>query len=268
MTTLEILQDSVIQSARRRRESVRVGPFEAFFDPDPMVWLNLAMPVAQPVHEEEVRASLVQLAHVFRMRERVLRFEFFEGLWQGLPEVLEEFGLVCHARQQILACGPGDERIPTGISPEIARIVEHDSDDTLKEFLHLAMRCFTCDDAPEPKPEEIERLRGDIFKGNVIACIGWMDGEMASVGSALPAGKAAEIAGIGTLPQFRRRGLAKAITAELARLVFEEGGHLVWLTAGDAGAGRVYKNAGFRELPSVQLNYIDGSWQGLKDIMG
>jgi predicted GNAT family acetyltransferase len=54
-----------------------------------------------------------------------------------------------------------------------------------------------------------------------------------------------EIAGIGVLEGHRRRGIAGAITAGLARAAFAAGQTTAWLTPGDDGAHRVYARAGF-----------------------
>ncbi|MGI5505839.1 GNAT family N-acetyltransferase [Lentzea sp. CA-135723] len=67
-----------------------------------------------------------------------------------------------------------------------------------------------------------------------------------AVGTAQRAGDVVEIAGIGTLPAARRRGLGGAVTAELARDALERGAELVFLSAGSLEIARVYERVGFR----------------------
>lgn len=67
-----------------------------------------------------------------------------------------------------------------------------------------------------------------------------------AVGTAQRAGDVVEIAGIGTLPAARRRGLGGAVTAELARDALEHGAKLVFLSAGSPVIARVYERVGFR----------------------
>ena len=55
-----------------------------------------------------------------------------------------------------------------------------------------------------------------------------------------------EIGGVATLPGFRRRGLAGAITGVATAHAFANGVTLALLSAGDAGAGRVYERVGFK----------------------
>jgi predicted GNAT family acetyltransferase len=54
-----------------------------------------------------------------------------------------------------------------------------------------------------------------------------------------------EIAGIGSLPEYRRRGLASALTARAAEDACAGGVEMAFLTAADACAGRVYERVGF-----------------------
>lgn len=67
-----------------------------------------------------------------------------------------------------------------------------------------------------------------------------------AVGTAQRAGDVVEIAGIGTLPAARRRGLGGAVTAELARDALARGAKLVFLSAGSAEIARVYERVGFK----------------------
>ncbi|GAA3672839.1 hypothetical protein GCM10022267_69560 [Lentzea roselyniae] len=67
-----------------------------------------------------------------------------------------------------------------------------------------------------------------------------------AVGTAQRAGDVVEIAGIGTLPAARRRGLGGAVTAELARDALARGAKLVFLSAGSPEIARVYERVGFR----------------------
>ena len=69
-----------------------------------------------------------------------------------------------------------------------------------------------------------------------------------AVGTAQRAGDVVEIAGIGTLPAARRRGLGGAVTAELARDALRRGAKLVFLSAGSLDIARVYERVGFRRV--------------------
>ncbi|MFI7077314.1 GNAT family N-acetyltransferase [Micromonospora sp. NPDC049903] len=73
------------------------------------------------------------------------------------------------------------------------------------------------------------------------------EGALAS-GMAMRVGDVAEIAGVATLPSARRRGLAAAVTATLARALLADGTGLVFLSAGSEEIARVYLRVGFRRI--------------------
>jgi GNAT superfamily N-acetyltransferase len=56
-----------------------------------------------------------------------------------------------------------------------------------------------------------------------------------------------EVAGIGVLEPFRRRGIAGALTAAATEQGFAEGARLAVLVPGHEGAARVYERAGFAD---------------------
>lgn len=66
-----------------------------------------------------------------------------------------------------------------------------------------------------------------------------------AAGTAMRVGDVAEIAGIGTLPAARRRGLGAAVTATLARRLLDTGCDLIFLSAGSEEIARVYRRVGF-----------------------
>jgi GNAT superfamily N-acetyltransferase len=61
----------------------------------------------------------------------------------------------------------------------------------------------------------------------------------------------AELAGFAVRERFRRRGIAAAITAHLARAAHEAGAVTVFLTPGGREAERIYARAGFRTADEV-----------------
>lgn len=69
-----------------------------------------------------------------------------------------------------------------------------------------------------------------------------------ATGTALRVDTVAEIAGIGTLPTARRRGLAAAVTAALARELLTAGTEVIFLSAGSDDIARIYLRLGFRRV--------------------
>ena len=67
-------------------------------------------------------------------------------------------------------------------------------------------------------------------------------------GSHNPRGDTTEIVGVAVLPAYRRRGLAAALTAVLARDAREHGARTVFCSAQDDDVARVYESVGFRRV--------------------
>jgi ribosomal protein S18 acetylase RimI-like enzyme len=73
------------------------------------------------------------------------------------------------------------------------------------------------------------------------------DGVVAA-GSLQPAGPAAEIVAVATLPSHRRRGLAAAVTTALVHEARRRGIPMTLLSAQDDAVARVYERVGFRRV--------------------
>ena len=68
------------------------------------------------------------------------------------------------------------------------------------------------------------------------------------MGSHQPVGSVSEIVGVGTLPVYRRQGIATALTALLVDDARRRGVTTVFLSAGRRHVARVYERVGFRRI--------------------
>ena len=66
-------------------------------------------------------------------------------------------------------------------------------------------------------------------------------------------GTAAEVVGVVTRNDRRRRGVAATVTSELVRRHFDGGGDFVFLDAANDQAGKVYEHLGFTRFGSKAL---------------
>jgi predicted GNAT family acetyltransferase len=96
---------------------------------------------------------------------------------------------------------------------------------------------------------ERERLRSGL---TVTVAAFTASGDPIAIGSHQPVGGVSEVVGVGTLPAFRRRGLAEAITAMLIEDALAQV-QTVFLSAGDADVARIYERLGFRRLGTACL---------------
>ncbi|MEV7229276.1 MULTISPECIES: GNAT family N-acetyltransferase [Polymorphospora] len=100
-----------------------------------------------------------------------------------------------------------------------------------------------------PTDEAVTEARTRIISGRrAYAVAGTPSTGPLATGMYQRVGDVAEIAGVATLPAARRRGLAAAVTATLARQALDSGAGLVFLSAGSEDVARVYLRVGFRRI--------------------
>ena len=108
------------------------------------------------------------------------------------------------------------------------------------------------------RPEGAERI-ADLMRAGLSVLAGAFDPEVGPVGggSHNPRGEVTEIVGVGVLPAYRRRGLAGAITACLARHALDTGVRTVFCSAQDDAVARVYESVGFRRVGTACVAEAD-----------
>ena len=138
---------------------------------------------------------------------------------------------------------------PTELPLDGVRLAIARSDADTVEAADVGARAYGNDG---PCPDSLREL---IERGGVLAIArDGMTGAMIGAGVATPQQEAVtEIAGIGVLAAFRRRGIAGALTSLLAREVFARGANLAWLTPEHDEARNVYARTGFVSV-SEQLH--------------
>ena len=94
-------------------------------------------------------------------------------------------------------------------------------------------------------PPPADRLRADIARPNSVFLLAWLEWEPAGTGVSHSLKGAAEIVGVVTNKEQRRRGVAAAITSELMRRHFANRGDFVFLDAANEEAARIYERLGF-----------------------
>lgn len=107
--------------------------------------------------------------------------------------------------------------------------------------------------AADHDPASIDVVRERLRSGrSVLATAAGPNGPLAS-GSYQYADGVAEITGVGVLPASRRRGLGAAVTHVLAAHAVARATRIVFLSAADSGAARIYTRLGFREVCTVVI---------------
>jgi ribosomal protein S18 acetylase RimI-like enzyme len=102
--------------------------------------------------------------------------------------------------------------------------------------------------AAERPPELVEFERERLRAGSLVLAVALQDGLPVASGAHLPVGEVTEIAGVATLPAFRRQGLGAAVTALLAADARARGLATIFLSAGDDYIARLYASLGFARI--------------------
>jgi ribosomal protein S18 acetylase RimI-like enzyme len=92
-----------------------------------------------------------------------------------------------------------------------------------------------------------ERLR----TARTVTVAAFLHGRPVGVGSHQPVGDVTEIVGVAVLPMFRRRGIAAALTLQLAKDGAARGIKTVFLSADDEPVARIYSCIGFRRIATA-----------------
>lgn len=254
MIPVERLQAQLHHSAAQNLERILVPPFACYFHPtETAVFANYAIPLESINLDTTV--ALDQLKATFRQRNRTPRFEYLEDFSPQLGQILQANGFVEEMRSYLMACTPQTIIAPAENHALVIRLLANETlIATRQAFVTVQARCFGSDDAPLATVDEANAVWQQ-FSG-VGKFMAWWEDEPVAVGSLTQAHDGvAEVAGIATLSAFRQRGIGTAVTHHITATAFAQGLEAIFLTAGDAKAGRVYAQVGYQPL-GAGLSYV------------
>ena len=230
-----------LRSSVRSREREQIGPFLATFSPhSDNPFLNYAIPDddANPSPDD-----VTALIAAYRRRGRKPRLEYLPGAAPNVEGALLAGGFTVEGRLPLMTCMAGQERdVPA--PPGIELLVATEEPEL---FAALAVQDEAYGEPGPLTPAEMERVRGSVEAGSIyVLARDAATGEPAGAGlCAIPHGGIAEIAAIGVRPAFRRRGIAAALAARLAREASAAGVTRPFLMAEGAAEERIHARAGF-----------------------
>ncbi len=209
-----------------------------------------------PFDSEEVPWALDTIRKAFAAEGRWLSVELIEEASPGLADALAANGMIIAARPPLLVLEPADLVLPD--LPEDVTVSVVSSAEELAEADAVAASAYEMalgERSYQPDPAD---------GGNVLVRV---DGVPAATAAwTAVADGVTEIAGVGTLPSHRRRGLGAIATAYATRHAFgDAGATLAWLTPGDDGADRIYRRLGYApKATAVHLGDPGGHLEDLR----
>ncbi|WP_244184083.1 GNAT family N-acetyltransferase [Streptomyces cellostaticus] len=233
------VQSFAVANLLRRPAAVEVAGFVAGFDPSTTSpYVNYATPVPGAEPTDRDVSSLIE---AFRERGLKPRLEFAPDAAPTVEPALRRAGFGTEAVHEYLVCTPATLTVPAGKSG-----VEVPDGDEDYVAIDAALSEAFGGEFP-PSPEGAARLRRTQESGGAVRFVRAGDGGCAGAAiCSAPAEGTAELAGVGTRPVYRGRGIAAAVTAALAQAAFGHGALSVWLEYSGEGSRRVYERVGFR----------------------
>ena len=218
-----------------------VGPFKvvvpAAVDAEP--WVTMIGP---ELSEPELIEGVAGLRALFDGRPPGWQVEYNDAVLQQAEPWLVASGFELMERNPLMACRP--ETFTTFAAGGIT-LTRLDSSSP-RPHLEAFQRIRWTDGGENANPvPPVERLLHELSAPASVFLLAWLDGEPAGTGVSHPLKGAAEIVGVVTRIDRRRRGIAATVTSELVARHFASDGDFVFLDASGEAAAAVYERLGF-----------------------
>jgi ribosomal protein S18 acetylase RimI-like enzyme len=232
-------------AAGRRRSGSRVGPFTVGLDAhsdDP--FRNVAVP-DENAHPDEGQVGA--LIDYFRRNQRIPRLEYIEQSASRVLPALLAAGFVVERRTPVMIATA--DTVFTARSP--AGITVRQAADDADLAAAAAVQHHAYEMPHPPGPPDIARMTGLIQRGGiVVVAVDDDSGEVVGTGLVDVAPEypgVGELAAVGVLSAYRRRGIASAVSVALARGAHNHGTGLVFLEA-EPAEEHIYRRSGFIDV--------------------
>jgi ribosomal protein S18 acetylase RimI-like enzyme len=239
---LQRVQRYLIEISERDGEPTPIGPFTVYVSRITSAdWGTYAMPTG--FFEDAWRDHVDGVETMFRREGRRGSFDFVEDLYpelraeviaRGFTEVEVEPLLVLEDHSSLEGQRDLDIRTVDPDEPALGQILEN---------VRIAF-----EEKEETTDQALAERREMLKADNKVMLMALVDGEPVGSGVVTHSGGVAEITGIATRESHRGLGIASAITSRLARSALSARCDVVYLTARDEDAARIYRRLGFRRV--------------------
>jgi ribosomal protein S18 acetylase RimI-like enzyme len=249
LTWLERISSTDVLATAATRTVVNTSAFKLLLDP-----INdfAGMNWATPLKPDPTEAEITELCEAFQVHKRTPRLEFIAQCWQGLATRLEQAGFHSEGEPQDIMLVTRETFQAFKTEGVRVQFLEPNDPETLfQTYLETQTQGFGYSTDP-PTNNQITDWHNQIRQGRR-AALGFFDSRAAGVGTMLGT-ELAELQGVTTIPDARRRGMAGSVSSALVAESFAAGAEAVWLSVEDQGARACYAKLGFLVIGS-KLNY-------------
>ena len=219
-----------------------LGPFRAVVPgrSDPGRWVTI---VDGPVTERDTSDAVAKLRSIYEHQADKLEIEYDDVAFPDVGRWLEAAGLKRVERNPLMASRPNRFRRIAAPDVTMSRLSTKSPTADMRAFQTIRWTNGGDNHGPVPSVREMQQ---QLASGNSVHLLAWLDGVPAGTGVSHALKGAAEIVGIVTRAEKRRRGVAATVTSELMTLHFASGGDFVFLDAADEGRSSCTRALGSR----------------------
>jgi GNAT superfamily N-acetyltransferase len=243
MARIDLFCDAVPRQWARVTDS---GPLRIFTRTTPgFPFYARPIPGAGPVTAEDV----VRVRAAQRGLGVPETFEWMFAAAPSMDDAVRATGLSVQVCPVLVL--DGDVRqapFPPGIRGRLLGPADGDLAAAAHAHLIVASTAFGAPIPGAPTAQTVASLAADLAAGRIARLLVTGPDGVVAAGSVQRSGDVAELVGIATAATHRGMGIGAAVTATLAQVARNAGVDLVFLTAGDASATRVYERVGFRQV--------------------
>ena len=199
-----------------------------------------------------------------RVRQRALdlpeEVEWVDELEPTLGAACEAAGLLVDRHPLMVLRDPAPVAQADRAPVELVELTHRSPDPLLRVALAVPAAAFAHPGTAVGDPVElddpgsglsVEGLRSRLADGTLTSVLAFREGRPVGVASMVLAGDVAEIVGVGTLPDQRRRGIAAVTTGAVVEHARRRGAEVAFLSAADDHVARLYGALGFRRIATA-----------------
>ena len=244
---LQRLERGCRATASQDRQRIALAQFDVFISTQSGDQHSLAIPLS------DGSDGIDALVETFAKHGRRARVEYFHELYPGLAEAMENKAFDLEMNAPLMTLEPADlakaER-----RQGYQRLAPGDSE-LMEDFFRRQSIAFG-GDGGDASLSWLPQVKAGLERGRVMAACVLHDGRPVS-GAVIQGGDDAELAGVWTLPDLQKQGLAFALCQNLLTDYFRTRG-LCWLSSADK-ALRLYEKLGFKRIGSQRSYRFAGA---------